>query len=150
MKRHLWNEPVRFGYEALESRRCLTVAVAVDDTDLNITGDADGAVEITAASDGSITITDNGTVVDSVSGITGTIRVELDEDGTADNIVTMNLDAQAVDRVIVELGGGTNSFTLAGGTIERDLIYRGGEDDDQVTLAAGSTVNRSVSLRLGD
>ncbi len=140
MKRHLGNQPVKYGCEPLESRLCLTVAVAVDDTNLAITGDADGVVDIAAASDGSITVTDNGVVVDTVSGITGTIRVDLDEDGTADNTVTMNLNTQAVDRVIVELGGGVNSFSLTGGTVNRDLIYRGGSDDDHVTVGADATV----------
>src|SRR5262245_62043091 len=47
-------------FEPLENRMCLSVSVAVTDGDLVVSGDADGAVEIVAVSDGVYRVTDNG------------------------------------------------------------------------------------------
>lgn len=134
----------------LESRRCLTVAVAVNNGSLSVTGDADGAVAITAQADGSLLVTDNGATVQSVTGVTKDIKVKLDDAGTANDDLTITLDAQAVDRVIVDLGGGDNTFLMASGTVNKNLSYKGGDGDDSVTIAAAASVTRDVSLRLGD
>lgn len=138
------------GFEPLESRRCLTVSVQVVDGDLIVSGQADGPVEITAVDAETFEVTDNGAVVDSPSGVSDDIRIELDADGAAENEVTLDLAGQAVDRVIVDLGDGDNSFSLQGGTVDGSLTYRGGDDNDTVEIAADAVVERSVYADLGN
>jgi len=87
----------------LESRLCLTVTV-----------------EIAAVDQGTFQVFNNGGVVDTTEGVTDDIRIEPDaEDGAADDHVTLDLAGQAVDRVVVDLGDGDNSFPLQGGTVGR-------------------------------
>lgn len=121
----------------LESRLCLTVAVEVDDGDLIVDGQADVAVEIVAVDQGTFQVSNNGGVVDTTEGVTDDIRIEPDaEDGAADDDVTLDLAGQAVDRVVVDLGDGDNSFLLQGGTVGRfsPAPARGGVAQDARTV----------------
>ena len=138
-------------FEQLETRLCLTVAVDVDEGDLIVSGDADGAVEIIAVDETTFQVTDAGGAPVTVEGITDDIRIELDAgDAAANDQVTLDLAGQAVDRVVVELGRGDNSFLLKGGTVGGSLKYRGGDGDDLLEIATDAVVQKSVYARLGD
>jgi hypothetical protein len=123
-----------WAYESLESRQLLTVTVLVDDGDLSLTGTADGAVQITATDTaGAFDVLDNGVLIQSVTGVTGDIEVELDDaEGAADNSLAINLGTVSVDRIMVNLGDGTNSFVLTGGTVARSVKYQGGSGNDSL------------------
>jgi hypothetical protein len=138
-------------FEALENRLCLSVSVAVNDGDLVVSGDADGAVEIVAVSEGAYRVTDNGVLVadeTTLTGVTDDIHIELEEsiEGTNDT-VTVDLGGQTVDKVYAELGDGDNSFELVNGTAA-GLNYRGGDGIDSVSLAA--TIESRAIVSLGD
>ncbi len=142
-------KPRRF--ESLENRLCLSVSVAVTDGDLVVQGDADGAVEIVAVSDGAFRVTDNGVVIadeTTLQGVTDDVRINL-ESSIADtnDTVTVDLGTQSVDKVYADLGNGDNSFTLLGGTAT-GLVYRGGNGADSVSLDA--TINSRAFVSLGD
>lgn len=139
-------------FETLENRRALAVTAAVSaGGDLIVSGDADGAVEIVAVSEGAYRVTDNGVVIadaDVLTGVTDDIRINLDKTAGADNTVTVNLaGSDVVDTVYARLGDGDNTFQLIGTAVD-DVSYRGGDGDDAVTLDA--TVDGSASLQLGD
>ena len=140
------------GIEALEVRRCLTVAATLsDDGDLIVVGDADGAVEIVALDEGSYQISDNGVVIETIDGVTDDVRIEVDSDGAAaDDHVTLDLAGQAVDRVMVELGDGDNTFIVQGGTVSGGLRYRGGDGNDELQIAADAVVQSSARARMGN
>ena len=146
--------------ELLEPRRCLTVAVEVTAGDLLIHGEPDGPVVVTADEDGAFQVTDNGVSIQAVredgsssDTFTGAddIRIELDGDnaGTNDQ-VTLDLNAQSVDRVMVNLGSGDNRFSVEDGTIERGLKYRGQDGDDELVITDDVIVDGNVSARMGD
>jgi hypothetical protein len=141
-----------WGCEALEYRRLLTVSVAVDNTNLVLTGTADGAVQISATdTTGTFDVYDAGTLVTTASGITGMIKVKLDDAaGSPDNSLAIDLGAAAVDRVMVDLGDGENLFTLSGGTIDNSVLYKGGSGADNVTISATTTIGRNVYANLKD
>src|SRR4051794_21985238 len=143
----------QLGLESLESRRCLAVTAVVTSGNLLVSGDAAGDVQITAemATDGTVTydVTDAGQSVATGLAVTKGIKINLDATAGADNNVTLNLNGQAVDAVMVKLGDGDNSFTIKGGTINKGLIYTGGADGDAVTIAADTTVKQTVEANLG-
>lgn len=149
MKRHLANRNAKWGFESLESRRCLSVSVQVTNGDLVVTGQADGAVEIVATAAGSFQVTDNGIAVGTFTGASDDIRVKLDDPTDSGNKVTIDLAGQTVDQVVVRLGDGDNAATVQGGTAG-SVRYVGGAGDDNLTLAAGATVTKSLSAYLGD
>ena len=97
------------------------MAVAVDDGDLIVPGDADGAVEITAVDADTYTVTDNGVMVSTAEGVTDDFRIKLDATAEANDSLTLNLNGQTIDKLMVDLGGGDNSFTLQGGTVAGSL-----------------------------
>jgi hypothetical protein len=141
-----------WAYENLEARQLLTVTVLVDEDDLSLTGTADGAVQVTATDTaGSFDILDDGVLVQSVTGVTGDVKVKLDDiEDSPDDSLAINLGGSTVDRVIVDLGDGTNVFTLSGGTVARSVKYTGGSGDDTVTLAADAAITQSIYASLGD
>ena len=72
----------RIVFEPLESRLCLSVSATVSHGDLVVTGDADGAVEITAVGAGGSQVTDNGSVIadgTDLQGVTDDIHIDIDE-----------------------------------------------------------------------
>lgn len=138
-------------FEPLENRLCLSVSVAVTDGDLVVSGDADGAVEIVAVSEGAFRVTDNGVLIadeTTLTGVTDDIHIKLEEtvDGTNDT-VTVDLGGQAVDRVYAQLGDGDNSFQILNGTAS-GLVYRGGDGIDSVSIEA--TMDSRIVATLGD
>src|SRR5438105_12215956 len=143
----------QLGMESLESRRCLAVTAVVTSGNLVVSGDAAGDVQITAdvATDGTVTydVTDAGQSIAAGLAVTKGIKVNLDATSGADNNVTLNLNGQSVDAVMVKLGDGDNSFTVQGGTINKGLTYTGGADGDAVTIAADATVKQTVQANLG-
>jgi len=152
MNRKLTRRNYFWGCEALEYRRLLTVSVEIDGDDLSLSGTADGAVQITATDNaGTFEIYDAGALVQTATGITGTIKVKLDDaDGAPDHSLAIDLGSAAVDRVMVDLGDGENVFSLAGGTIERSLNYKGGDGADSVTISATTTIGQNVHANLKD
>jgi hypothetical protein len=98
----------------------LAVTATVTDGDLVVEGDADGAIEIVAVSAGAYRVTDNGIVVADetvLQGITDDIHIELEVSiGGTNDIVTVDLAGQTVDKIYADLGNGDNSFELLGGT----------------------------------
>ena len=141
-------------FEALENRLCLTVTANVTDGgDLVVEGDADGAVEIVAVSDGAYRVTDAGVVIADESmlqGVADDIHVKLESsiEGTNDT-VTLDLAGQSVDKVYAALGDGDNTFELLGGTAN-GLVYRGGDGIDSVVLSAAIESRAMVLLGDGD
>src|SRR6478735_1804912 len=119
--------------EALERRYCLTVGVSVDDGDLIVSGDADGAIEIKATAANTFEVSDNGVVVGTVEGVTDDVRIRIDASAEANDQVTLDLGGQTIDKLMVNLGGGDNTFTLQGGTVKGAFTYSGGSGDDAVT-----------------
>src|SRR5438270_5103025 len=95
--------PIGHSFEHLESRYCLTVAAAVESGNLVVTGDADGAVAITAVDATTYKVTDNGADVATLQNITGGIRVGIDATAAANYQVTINLAGQAVDKIMANL-----------------------------------------------
>ncbi len=152
MSRKLAQRRGFWGCETLEARQLLTVSVAINGSDLSLTGTADGAVEVTATdSAGTFDIYDNGVLVQTATGITGNIKVKLDDaSGAPDNSLAIDLGAGTVDRVMVDLGDGTNSFTLSDGTVAKSVKYVGGSGNDSVTIADTTAVTQSVFANLGD
>src|SRR5262245_37683048 len=141
-------------FEPLENRLCLSVTATVSDGDLIVKGDADGAVEIVAASEGAFRVTDNGVVIADETTLTGVdddinIKLEQTTDDTNDT-VTVDLSAltdQTIDRIYADLGDGDNSFELVGGTAS-GLTFRGGDGIDSVSI--GTTIESRVFVSLGD
>jgi hypothetical protein len=138
-------------FEPLENRLCLSVSVAVTDGDLVVSGDADGAVEIVAVSEGAYRVTDNGVLIadeTTLVGVTDDIHIDLEgTDDGANDTVTVDLGGQAVDRIYAELGDGDNVFEVLNGTAT-SLVYRGGDGIDSVSIDA--TVESRATLTLGD
>jgi hypothetical protein len=125
--------------------------VAVTDGDLIVSGDADGAVEIVAVAEGAYRVTDNGVLIadeTTLTGVTDDIHIKLEEsiDGTND-VVTVDLGAQAIDRVYAQLGDGDNTFQILNGTAS-GLVYRGGDGIDSVSIDA--TIESRATVTLGD
>src|SRR5438045_3867436 len=85
--------------ERLESRYALTIAAALDNGMLNVSGDADGAVTITAVDATTYKVTDNGVDVASVQNVTGGIQIGIDATAKADDSMTIDLGGQAVDKI---------------------------------------------------
>src|SRR5262245_19680703 len=137
-------------FEHLEARYCLTVAAAVDNGNLVLTGDADGAVAITAVDATTYKVTDNGADVATLEDVTGGIRIDIDDTAAHDYDVTIDLAGQSVDHLMANFGDGNNSLTVQGGTIAGNLRFTGGADNDSLTIAADATVEKSVNARLGD
>src|SRR5438094_2687023 len=136
--------------ERLEGRYCMTVAAAVTDGNLVVTGDADGAVTITAVDATTYKVTDNGADVATLENVTGEIRVGIDATAGNNDDVTIDLATQAVDRIMANLGDGDNSLTVQGGTVNGNLQFTGGTGSDSLTIAADTKVEKSVMARLGD
>src|SRR5437899_30199 len=119
--------------DPLETRVCPSVTAILVDGNLAVQGDATGAVAITATAAGTFSVTDNGAAVDTVSGVTRGVDIQLESQlkGVNDN-VTVDLGAQTVDHVLADLGSGNNSFLVEDGTITGDLSYSGKQGNDQV------------------
>src|SRR6188472_26793 len=68
-------------FEFLEKRLALAVTATVTDGDLVVTGDADGAVQITAVGTGQYEVHDNGNLIansTTLTGATDDIRIDID------------------------------------------------------------------------
>jgi hypothetical protein len=132
--------------ECLEDRLLMTVEASLSsDGDLVVQGDANGAVEISVVESGGFQVSDNGVVVATIDGVDDDMRIRITGEG--DDRVTLNLGAQVVDKVFAALGAGINAFAISGGTIERELAYRGGSGNDILNI--DSTVAGRLFARLG-
>jgi hypothetical protein len=140
------------GCERLENRLCLTVIAEVVDGDLNVSGEADGPIQIIAqVEEASFLVTDNGAEVGTFEGVTDDIRIQLDMDDTAtDDDVTLDLTGATVDRVIAKLGDGDNRLAVQGGEVGSSLMFRSGEGNDVLEIAAEAVVTRNVYAFLGE
>src|SRR5262249_8220709 len=118
-------------FERLESRYCLTVTAAVTGDNLVVSGGAGGAVVVHEDSAGTFSVTDNGVAVGTpLSNVTGGIKLNIDASAGADNDVTIDLAGQAVDKIMANLGDGNNSLTIQGGTVNGNVTFTGGADND--------------------
>jgi hypothetical protein len=142
--------PTLRAVERLEDRYCLTVAAALDNGMLDVTGDADGAVAITATDGTTYKVTDNNADVATVSNVTGGIKVAMDVAAGKDDTVTIDLGSQSVDRLMANLGDGDNNLTVQNGTVSGNLQFAGGTGNDSLTLVAGATVAKSLTARMGE
>src|SRR6478672_4936689 len=112
-------------FERLESRYALTVAAAVANDVLDVSGDADGAVTITAIDATTYKVTDNGADVATAQNVTGGIQIGIDSAASANDSVTIDLGGQAVDKLMANLGGGNNSLIVQNGTVRGNLSFTG-------------------------
>ena len=138
-------------FESLEKRLALAVTAAVTDGDLIISGDADGAVEITAVS-GGYEVRDNGVLIadsTTLTGVTDDIKIHIDSAAGADNTVALDLTGTSVDRIYADLGDGANSLQVSNGSAAR-FIYDGGNGADAVTLDTAISGYALVKLGNGD
>src|SRR5437773_11012082 len=142
--------PIGRIFERLVGRYCLTVAAAVTDGNLVVTGDADGAVTITAVDATTYKVTDNGADVATLENVTGGIRLGIDASAGKNDQLTIDLGGQSVDRIMANLGNGDNSLTVQGGTVHGNLQVTGGTGNDSLTIAADAKVEKSVMARLSD
>jgi hypothetical protein len=149
LKQPAAKRPALRAVERLEDRYCLTVAAALDNGMLAVTGDADGAVAITATDATTYKVSDNNADVATVSNVTGGIKVAIDATAGKDDTVTIDLGEQSVDRVMANLGDGDNNLTLQNGTVNGNLQFTGGTGNDSLTLVAGATVAKSLTARMG-
>src|SRR5882757_10069446 len=103
-------------FEQFESRLCLATTVGLGSNgDLQVSGDTAGPIEIIALDADSYNVTENGAPLATVNGVTRAIRLEL---GSSNDDVTLDLAGQTVNKdVLVNLGGGNNTFTVKHGTI---------------------------------
>ena len=153
----------RHDFRQFEERICLTVSAAVNDMgSLHVRGDADGPVEIVATGEGAFDITDDGSLVASVDGVTKNIIVFLDGAGNGNNgssdaaasasndHVSIQLNDQDVDNVLVRLGHGDNRFDIAGDEAIDRVLYFGGEDADEVNLGVDTDFMALALTGAGD
>jgi hypothetical protein len=135
-------------FEALETRRALAVAAEVVNGSLVISGESDGVVAIVGSASGEFTVTDNGSQVASLTGITKDIRVNLPTQG-ADDAVSIDLGGQSIRSLYANLGGGENALTVGNGVINGVTSVRAGQGADAVALAADLTMKNETILWLG-
>ena len=87
----------RSRFESLEKRLALAVTATVTDGDLVVSGDADGAVQITAVGAGHYEVRDNGVLIadsTTLTGVNDDIKIDIDATAGADNTVTLDLTAK--------------------------------------------------------
>src|SRR6478672_8909237 len=140
----------RSRFESLEKRLALTVTATVSAGDLVVSGDADGAVQITSVGTGNFEVRDNGVLVANSSTLTGVnhdVQIKIDQTAGVDNTVTLDLGTQTVNKVSANLGNGANSFTVTGGNAS-SLNYQGGSGADTVSLT--TPISGNAKVRLGD
>src|SRR5436190_7641524 len=92
----------RSRFESLEKRLALTVTATVSAGDLVVSGDADGAVQITSVGTGTFEVRDNGALIADSSTLTGVnrnVKIDIDPSAGADNKVTLDLGTQAVEKI---------------------------------------------------
>src|SRR4051812_38526989 len=138
----------RSRFESLEKRLALAVTATVTAGDLVVTGDAAGTVAITSTGSGGFTVTDNGAAVATLTGVNRNIKINIDQTAGADNTVTLDLGTQTVNQISANLGNGTNSLSLTGGSAS-NFRYNGGSGADTVTLTTPVTGEAEVKLGNG-
>lgn len=138
-------------FEHLENRRLLAVTTEVISGDLAISGAAEGTVEIVSTGEGNFDIMEAGELVASVEGVNDDIRIDLSGSENDDEVI-MYLDGADIDRVMVNLGDGSNRLAIESGETRGSVQYFGGADDDAFELGEDVVVGRSLSvlLRGGD
>jgi hypothetical protein len=137
--------------EPLEDRSVPSVSATITGGTLLVTGEASikgDPIAITQTSPGVFAVVDGATpvTIDGAESVSNVV-VRL---GHASDTVNINLgDSPLAGSVAVRLGGGTNSLTVASGTINGNLDVTGGPGDDSVTVADGMTVNGALTVGTG-
>ncbi len=99
------NSKLRF--EQLEDRICLTASASLVSGSLVVTGDPNGAVEITALENNTYEVLDDESLIATIANVTRDIRIQLNSGSDA---ITLELDGQTVrGHVFAELVSGTSS-----------------------------------------
>ena len=139
-------------FEYLENRMCLAVAAAVtDEGDLLVEGGSDGPVEILGTGEEGFEVYEDGELVAAVTGVTGGLRIQMIDEGTAaEDNVSVDLNGQAVDRVIADLGNGENHLVISDGVVEGGVHYVGGDDNDTLRIGSDLTTGGTVVARMGE
>ena len=134
------------GFESLEDRICLTVSAGLENGWLEVTGIADGQVQITGTDSG-LDVLDDGQLIGSFTDV-DRIRVLLDvESGaTNDDVVRVNFNDQTVDRLFAFLGDGNNIFDVSGNLPIGSVGMVGGQDID--VLNVNVVTENSIAARL--
>ena len=135
-------------FERVENRLCPAVLVDLGSNgDLAVSGDTAGIVAITAIDADSYQVTEGGSLVATVDGVSRGIHVDL---GGSSDVVTIDLAGQTVNgNVQINLGNGDNSLTLTDGTIGGHLIIQGGSGIDTIDVQSGISVRKNTQIDLG-
>jgi hypothetical protein len=141
---------VRPSVEILETRDMPSATVLMLNGSLVVRGTTP-TVSIQALSNTQYSITHDG-VTETVSGVTGDVRVNLSLDTNADN-VTIDLQGYRVGHdVVVRTGSGNDTVTVKNGTVAHDIQIITNAGADTVTIGDGTTnltVNDDVNVNDG-
>jgi hypothetical protein len=134
--------------EPLEDRSVPAVSATVSSGTLLVTGAATNSgdtIAIAQTTPGAFTVSDGGTPVTvEGSGAVNNVDVRL---GRVSDTVAIDLGGLSLaGTVSASLGGGTDSLTVANGTIGGNLTVKGGPGRDVVTLVEPLTINGALAV----
>ena len=101
---------------------------------------------------GTFEVRDNGVLIadsTTLTGVNRNVKIDIDESAGADNTVTLDLGTQAVEKIYADLGDGTNSLSVTGGSAT-SFKYDGGSGADTVSLTTPVSGYADVKLGNGD
>ena len=84
-----------------------------------------------------------------LTGVNRNVKIDIDESAGADNTVTLDLGTQAVEKIYADLGDGTNSLSVTGGSA-KSFQFDGGSGADTVSLTTPVSGYADVKLGNGD
>jgi hypothetical protein len=148
---------LRLSLQPLEDRSVPSVTASVVNGSLIVKGDATAAsnVAITASDTNgdkvadTFAVTDGGKSIGTFSGVTKDVTLRLSNN---DDTVSIDLGGLSTPRGLsVSMAKGTNTLTIADGTVSGALNVNGGSGADNVTLGGttGLTVKSNAALDLG-
>lgn len=146
----------RLTVELLEDRSTPSVTASVVNGSLVVVGDPAAASDVTiTASDtdadtiaDTFDVVDGGTAIGTFSGVTDAVILRLSNN---DDKVAIDLAGlSSPGKIRAGLGDGANSLTLDNGTVNGNVVVRGGAGTDAVTLGGTGalTVNGNVRVNL--